>query len=183
MRILIVEDDAALRESIAAALEAEGHTALQAIDGLDAWQELHEDAELPDVIVLDLRMPRMNGETFRARQLAKPRLAGIPTIVLTVELVEPQLRASIGAIPVFPKSHPLAELLAAIHEVSEPPSPVKRCACGRTYDAASWASLPSIGEIDNGRGVGERMELRHCVCGSTIAREVGRHARSWRPGA
>jgi CheY-like chemotaxis protein len=181
MRILIVEDDDLLRESIAAALRGEGHAPIQAIDGLDAWQQLHEGPELPDVIVLDLLLPRMNGQTFRARQLAKPHLAAIPTIVLTVHIVEPQLRAELGAIPIVPKWQPVKDLLAAIDEVSEPPSSTKHCACGRSYDAATWAALPWVGEIDNGREVGERMELRDCPCGSTIARELGRHAISWRP--
>ena len=122
MRILIVEDDASVRESLTEALRGEVHTMLDAIDGLDAWQQLHEVPEVSDLILLDLMMPRMNGEEFRARQLRKPRLASIPTIVITAQVVGPELRTELGIIPIFPKFHPLRELLAAIDEVTQPPS-------------------------------------------------------------
>ncbi|HEY2514118.1 MAG TPA: response regulator [Polyangiaceae bacterium] len=180
-RILIVEDDENLRAGLGDVLRAEGHVVLEARDGLDAWQQLHEDRELPDVILLDLMMPRMNGKTFRAQQLGEPRLASISTIVMTAQDLEPELRAELGALPICPKPLSLASLLAIVDEVTQPATPLKRCACGRTYDASSWSALAWVGEIDNGREVSERLELRDCACGSTLARELGRHAVSWRP--
>lgn len=180
MRVLIVEDSQLFRDALVDALRDEGHEPVEAIDGLDAWQQL-QDFEPPDVILLDLMMPRMDGHTFRTRQLGRPALAPIPTLVLTAQPLEPPTRIALGEIPVIPKAFSIGSLLAAIDEVSQPPSPSKRCACGRSYDAIAWAELPRIGEIDNGREAGERMELRNCPCGSTIARELGRHAISWRP--
>lgn len=181
MRILLVEDDDLVRSDIAGLLEDAGHQVLEAVDGLAAWQQLHEQGALPDVIVLDLLLPRMTGQEFRARQLTKPHLAGIPTIVLTVELVSPSVRAGLGTVPVLPKWHPVKDLLAAIDEVCRPASWLKECSCGRSYDAVAWAALPFVAEIDNGRDAGEHIELRDCICGSTLARELGRHAISWRP--
>lgn len=181
MRILLVEDNELFREALADVLRDEDHEALEAVDGLDAWQQLLE-LELPDVILLDLMMPRMDGQTFRRRQLGRREFAAIPTIVLTAQLPEPDVRTALGRVPVVPKWFSAKDLLAIIEEVTQLPSPLKRCACGRTYDGDAWAALSLQGEIDNGREVGERIELRDCLCGSTIAREVGRHAVSWRPG-
>ena len=51
---------------------------------------------------------------------------------------------------------------------------VKRCSCGRAYDAEAWARLPLAGYTQNGRdAAGELLELRHCACGSTIAIDFG----------
>lgn len=53
---------------------------------------------------------------------------------------------------------------------------VKKCACGRRFDARAWSALPWIGIMDNRDYVGlERepvLELRLCPCGSTLAIEV-----------
>jgi hypothetical protein len=65
--------------------------------------------------------------------------------------------------------------------VVQPPSDEKRCLCGRAYDVETWTQLAKVGEIDNGREVGERMELRNCKCGSTLAWELGKHALSFPP--
>jgi hypothetical protein len=50
-----------------------------------------------------------------------------------------------------------------------PPLLVRRCGCGREYDAASWRDLPFVGHQDDGV---ESIELRNCPCGSTIAVHV-----------
>ena len=80
--VLIVEDDADLREMVAQLLYLEGfHTAAVA-NGREALDYLrHEDA--PDLILLDLMMPVMDGWEFRRRQQADPALADVPVIVLS----------------------------------------------------------------------------------------------------
>jgi two-component system response regulator MprA len=182
-RILIVEDNDHLRAGLGDALRAEGHVVREAGDGLEAWQQLHENQELPQLILLDLMMPRMNGQAFRARQMGKPHLASIPTVVMTAQDVEPELRAELGVLPIFQKPFSLGSLLATVDEVTQPSTPLKRCGCGRAYDAASWSLLPWVGEIDNGMEVGEHIELRDCTCGSMLARELGRHVLSGHPPA
>jgi CheY-like chemotaxis protein len=57
--ILVVDDDAAVRESLTAVLEASGHLVDQAADGEQALRAV--DASLPDLILLDLAMPVMSG--------------------------------------------------------------------------------------------------------------------------
>jgi CheY-like chemotaxis protein len=80
--VLLVEDDEALAITIREALEAEGCFAIEtACDGQDAWLRMKARRRRPDVILLDLMMPMMDGFGFRKRQLADPYYADIPVIV------------------------------------------------------------------------------------------------------
>ncbi len=82
--ILVVDDDLDTREVLKQILEEEGHRVLTAGDGLEALNLLKEAAaQHPDLIVLDLWMPIMDGWDFRAEQLEDPALAHIPVIVIT----------------------------------------------------------------------------------------------------
>jgi two-component system nitrogen regulation response regulator NtrX len=60
--ILVVDDESAVRETIAAVLETEGHEVQQARDGQDALEVVLE--RMPELILLDLAMPRMDGWRF-----------------------------------------------------------------------------------------------------------------------
>jgi hypothetical protein len=55
---------------------------------------------------------------------------------------------------------------------------VKDCKCGRTFTAESWTELKSLGTIDNGRHTGELLDLRLCLCGTTLTLPIGEHAPS-----
>lgn len=63
-RVLVVDDEAANRELLSDVLASEGYEVVTAEDGLDALNQLTEP--LPDVIISDLRMPRMSGFEFLA---------------------------------------------------------------------------------------------------------------------
>jgi CheY-like chemotaxis protein len=80
--VLIVEDDEDLREMMAQMLTLEGFEAVAVANGREALEYLHE-AEKPDVILLDLMMPVMDGWEFRRQQQADPALAPVPVIVLS----------------------------------------------------------------------------------------------------
>jgi CheY-like chemotaxis protein len=80
--VLIVEDDADLREMMAQLLTLEGFRAETASNGRDALDYLHHH-ERPDLILLDLMMPVMDGWEFRRRQRADPVLSGVPVVVLS----------------------------------------------------------------------------------------------------
>ena len=84
-RILLVDDDAALRETLAEFLEERGYEVSCAADGRSALAVLATQPR-PDAILLDLAMPVMDGWTFRAAQRRDPRWAAIPTIVLSASL-------------------------------------------------------------------------------------------------
>jgi hypothetical protein len=60
---------------------------------------------------------------------------------------------------------------------------MKHCACGRSISPESWKRLPLVGTADDGREIGELIELRNCVCGSTIAKAIGAHRPSSAPRA
>jgi CheY-like chemotaxis protein len=81
-RILVVEDDSDLRRSLAEVLEDEGCEVACARDGQDALRQL-EASDAPQAILLDLTMPNMDGWAFRSRQRSDPRLARIPTVVIS----------------------------------------------------------------------------------------------------
>jgi CheY-like chemotaxis protein len=82
MEVLIIEDDAGVRSSLAEVLRDEGYDVLLASDGHEALALL-DRADAPSLILLDLMMPNMDGVEFRARQLADERLAKIPIIVIS----------------------------------------------------------------------------------------------------
>jgi len=89
--ILLVEDDRDSREALAFILEEAGHTVASAGNGREALELLDED-EPPDLILLDLMMPVMNGWEFLGERKRRPRLASIPVMVLTAAALDDKLR-------------------------------------------------------------------------------------------
>jgi CheY-like chemotaxis protein len=81
VRVLVVDDDRDIRDLLVEVLSGEGYVVSSAADGRRALAEAH--ASRPDVILLDLMMPVMNGWEFREAQLGDPDLAGIPVIVIS----------------------------------------------------------------------------------------------------
>ena len=80
--VLIVEDDADLREMMAQLLSLEGYQTATVANGREALDYLQR-SESPEVILLDLMMPVMDGWEFRRHQQADPTLARVPVIVLS----------------------------------------------------------------------------------------------------
>jgi CheY-like chemotaxis protein len=81
-RILVVDDEPIIRETLAELLAEAGHDVTAAADGAAALARLEAGLE-PDVVLLDLMMPVMNGWELRRRMLADPRLAAIPVIIFS----------------------------------------------------------------------------------------------------
>jgi CheY-like chemotaxis protein len=81
--VMVVDDEKDPRESVCEWLTARGYTVVPANNGADALRQLHDGAPRPDVILLDLMMPVMNGWQFREQQEADPALASIPVVVIT----------------------------------------------------------------------------------------------------
>jgi CheY-like chemotaxis protein len=80
--VLVVEDDEGLREMMAQLLTLEGFQTATVANGQEALAYLHASSR-PEVILLDLMMPVMDGWEFRRHQQADPALAGVPVIVLS----------------------------------------------------------------------------------------------------
>jgi CheY-like chemotaxis protein len=78
--VLIVEDDAVTRESWSDVLKMAGFQVSMAAGGRDGLAQLEEGVR-PDVILLDLVMPGVNGWVFRREQQKNPDLAGIPVVI------------------------------------------------------------------------------------------------------
>jgi CheY-like chemotaxis protein len=113
-RILVVEDDSDLRRSLAEVLEDEGCEVSCAKDGADALKQL--DGLAPHAILLDLTMPVMDGWTFRSRQRSDPRLAGIPTVVISAAYPGDMraVAAELAPDAYLAKPFELGELIAAL---------------------------------------------------------------------
>jgi CheY-like chemotaxis protein len=114
-RVLVVEDDDDIRESIVSVLEEEGYAVEQAAHGADALEVLRRDGiQLPCVIVLDLMMPVMNGWDFRARLLEDVRLASIPVVCLSGDARVAEKAAKLECAAAISKPVSLIDLLALV---------------------------------------------------------------------
>ncbi len=83
-RVLVVEDDPAQREAVCALLELEGFDWAAAGNGREALDLLHRETA-PDLVLLDLSMPVMDGWEFRVAQLADVYFCGIPVVILSAD--------------------------------------------------------------------------------------------------
>lgn len=82
-RVLVVDDDEDIRESLMDFLEENGYAPVGARNGRDALTKLSATARPPSVILLDLMMPIMDGRAFREEQLLDPSLAAIPVVTIS----------------------------------------------------------------------------------------------------
>lgn len=84
-KILVIDDNQLAVDDLVNGLLDEGHEALGTTDPIEALRCLAraERQDLPDVILLDYEMPKMDGLVFRKKQLADPYLAGIRTVLCT----------------------------------------------------------------------------------------------------
>jgi CheY-like chemotaxis protein len=80
----VIDDEADVREALAAVLESEGYSVVQAAGGREALHQLRGEESFC-LILLDLFMPGMNGWAFREEQMKDPRLAGIPVLVVSAD--------------------------------------------------------------------------------------------------
>ena len=81
--VLIVDDDADIREGVAGMLDDEGFATAQAANGADALNFLADAAESPDVILLDLMMPVLDGWTFCKLRQGIQQLMAVPVIAIS----------------------------------------------------------------------------------------------------
>jgi two-component system, OmpR family, response regulator ChvI len=111
-RIAIVEDEETVREAVRFALRRAGYDALTFGDGLSAVQAF--DAELPDLVILDITLPRMDGLDVCRRLRA--RSEALPIIFLTSrdEEFDRVLGLEIGADDYMCKPFSMRELLARV---------------------------------------------------------------------
>jgi CheY-like chemotaxis protein len=112
--ILIVEDDAGIRESMADILKDEGYDVVEAVHGAEALALLKSGVR-PCLVLLDLMMPVMDGPSFRAAQQSDSVLSQIPVVIISAyREIEENARA-LRANGVLKKPIRLADLIATVN--------------------------------------------------------------------
>jgi CheY-like chemotaxis protein len=113
--ILVVEDDADIRDALAQILEFEGYQVICAANGQEALEYL-KDSEKPGLILLDLMMPVMDGWQFRAEQQKNDKISDVPVIIVSADGRVYQKAAAIGAAGYLRKPVELETLLNAVEK-------------------------------------------------------------------
>jgi CheY-like chemotaxis protein len=93
-KILIAEDERDIRELIYLTLTFSGHQVIAAANGQEAVNLARQ--ELPDLIFMDVRMPKMNGYEACTMIKADPALAHIPVVFLSAKGQEAEVQTGIG---------------------------------------------------------------------------------------
>jgi two-component system, chemotaxis family, chemotaxis protein CheY len=112
-RLLVVEDDESIRDMVEMILDSEGYEVITATDGAAALAVL--DQERPDLILLDMRMPGMDGWEFARHYaaLAEPRP---PVIVMTAAQDAARRAAEVGAQGYLAKPFSIDQLLQILDD-------------------------------------------------------------------
>ena len=115
-KILLVEDDISLRDMYQARLEMEGYKVTTALDGEEALN--NTNLEKPDLILLDLMMPKISGMDFLDILKSTPLTKNIPVIILTALTTDKKKGEARGAEDYLVKSEcKLEDVLKKIKEV------------------------------------------------------------------
>jgi CheY-like chemotaxis protein len=112
--VLVIEDYADTRELISLILRREGYNVIQAEDGVEGF--LKASAGYPDLVILDLVLPEMDGVETARRIHELPKLSHIPIFVVSAMLteeVEADARAA-GCREVFSKPFEVGELMTKV---------------------------------------------------------------------
>ncbi len=109
-RILVIDDEAPIRENLVRFLALEGHQVLQAADGRLGFEAIR--THRPDFIFCDVMMPQMDGFEVLAATQADPALRGIPFVFLSASAEPEKLEAALqqGATGYVTKPFNLANL-------------------------------------------------------------------------
>ena len=113
-RILVVEDDDDIRDTLREVLIAEGYEVDVAKDGLDAYSKL-QAGEHASLVLLDMMMPRMDGETFLTTLKRHPELADVRVIVLSGNALARDRAEELAAAACLVKPFELDDLLGVVH--------------------------------------------------------------------
>ena len=113
-RVLVVDDDTAVRDVIVSALTDAGYDCIEAVDGNDAVAKAH--AFVPDLVVLDVVMPHMTGDEVQRQLRRIPKTRYIPVIFVTGqgETRDKAQRFAEGADDYITKPFALEELVARV---------------------------------------------------------------------
>jgi signal transduction histidine kinase len=138
-RILVVEDDPEILGALSGLLEEEGYDVQSAADARDALERLRH-GPAPEVIILDLMMPGMDGWEFRTIQRADPTLAAIPVVAISADTSSKA--AAIDATSFLRKPFRFADLLSTVEKIIDERE--RRRIRARLAEAERLASLGTL---------------------------------------
>lgn len=116
--VLVVEDDAAIRESLLSVLIEEGFEVYEASDGIEAMNLLVEKKIRPNLILLDMVMPHMGGAEFLEAMSKERELAHLPVALLSAAKVE---HPNPLAVVSLAKPIEIEDLLSVVHRFADQP--------------------------------------------------------------
>ncbi|MEW6178898.1 MAG: response regulator [Chloroflexota bacterium] len=94
-KILVAEDEKDIRDLLAFTLQFAGHQVITVTNGEEAWQAA--PSVMPDLILMDVRMPRMTGYEACQRIKADPKIAHIPVVFLSAKGQEAEIQQGLQA--------------------------------------------------------------------------------------
>ena len=112
--VLVVDDDASIRDAVRDVLESAGIAVETAANGADALQKVSRHR--PRLVLLDMRMPVLDGWAFASA--LRERGMTLPVVVMTAAADATRWAEEIGAIGVVAKPFGVAELVSAVHRYS-----------------------------------------------------------------
>jgi CheY-like chemotaxis protein len=117
-QVLIVEDEAHIAESLGFVLEREGYTVATVPDGEAALQRLR--GGLPDLLILDVMLPGLNGFEVLKAIKSDPRLSALPVILLTARTQprDREMAESIGAAAYLTKPFSNRDIVAMVRQLT-----------------------------------------------------------------
>jgi two-component system response regulator MprA len=144
--LLVVDDDRDIRDALQDVFEGAGYEVRLAGDGHEALATLREGDWAPDLIVLDLMMPRMNGFEFRDVQRHEEPLCRIPVLLASADPALPQAARSLGVAGYLRKPLDLDDLLGTVSRLCSPAGAYAEGGAGlqppdqagATWRAAAW---------------------------------------------
>ncbi len=121
LNVLVVDDSVSVRKVVANMVKNAGWSPEMARDGLEALEMIQSGAKLPDAILLDIEMPRMNGYELTATLRAHEQFKDIPIIMLTSRAGDKhrQKAVELGVNEYLVKPYQEDQLLAAVNRVTK----------------------------------------------------------------
>jgi len=115
--ILLVEDDFVLRSSLSELLGMEGFRVESCADGRDAYRRLHVPPK-PDLMILDIMLPYLDGFELRAMQRKSAPIANIPVVVISAYDLDPRNLEELDLSSPFRKPLDIDGLLSRIRDLT-----------------------------------------------------------------
>ncbi|HEV8608972.1 MAG TPA: PAS domain S-box protein [Thermoanaerobaculia bacterium] len=127
MKVLVVDDNPTNRKLLRLMLEAEGHRAIEAADGLEALERLESDTV--DAVISDVVMPKMDGHRFCYEVRRNEELRGIPIVIYSATFTSPAdegLATKVGADRYVRRPAAAAAILEALEDAVRTRKPFRR---------------------------------------------------------